>query len=133
LHLVSGSSSSAQDSVQLIIDLRSRSHYHHRHIPGSHSIPSGMLISGEPPDGDLILVGETTLHSATTLEQLHAQGYARRIRHLAGGFEAWRQLGLPVAQRQRGFVPSLIGESFRMAVSGLLFGPWGRSRSRAGA
>ena len=102
LPLVSGSASSGQDSGQLIIDLRSRSRYHHRHIPGSHSIPSGRLISGEPPDGDLILVGDTTLHSAATLEQLYAQGYARRIRHLAGGFEAWRQLELPVAgQRSR--------------------------------
>lgn len=121
-----------QGSAQLIIDLRSRSRYHHRHIPGSHSIPSGRLISGEPPEGDLILVGETTLHSAVTLEQLHAQGYARRIRHLADGFEAWRQLGLPVAQQQRGIAPSLAGEWVRMAVSGLLFGPWGRSRSLAG-
>jgi rhodanese-related sulfurtransferase len=133
LHLVASSASSGQDSGQLIIDLRSRSRYHQRHIPGSHSIPSGRLISGEPPDGDLILVGETTLHSAATLEQLHAQGYARRIRHLAGGFEAWRQLELPVASQRKRSAPFRHGERFRTAVSGLLFGPWGRSRSRAGA
>ncbi|KEF42595.1 MAG: hypothetical protein ER33_04850 [Cyanobium sp. CACIAM 14] len=80
----------------VIIDIRPRSRYRQHHIPGSHSIPSGWLISGELPEGDLILVGESSRHSALTIEHLQAHGYDRRIRHLAGGFAAWQQQGLPM-------------------------------------
>jgi rhodanese-related sulfurtransferase len=122
-----------QGSPQLIIDLRSRSRYRQRHIPGSHSIPSGWLISGEPPDGDLILVGESTLHSAATIEHLHAQGYARKIRHLEGGFEAWQQQELPMASHQRAAFP-FPGNRWRLGAGATpVFRPWGRSRFRAGA
>ena len=101
LRLLASSGPSGPEAPDLIIDLRARSRYRHSHVPGSHNIPSGWLISGELPDGDLILVGESTQHSATTIEQLQTQGHARRIRHLAGGFGAWQQQDLPVAGRQR--------------------------------
>ncbi len=101
LRLLAGTGPNGPDAPALIIDLRSRNRYRRGHVPGSHSIPSGWLISGELPDGDLVLVGENTQHSATTIEHLQTQGHARRIRHLAGGFGAWQQLDLPVAGRQR--------------------------------
>jgi rhodanese-related sulfurtransferase len=101
LRLLAGAGSNGPGSPELIIDLRSRGRYHRSHVPGSHNIPSGWLISGELPDGDLILVGDSTQHSATTIEQLQTQGHARRIRHLAGGFGAWQQQDLPVAGRPR--------------------------------
>lgn len=100
LRLLAGSGPNGPDAPQVIIDLRARSRYRHSHVPGSHNIPSGWLISGELPDGDLILVGESTRHSATTIDHLQAQGHARRLRHLAGGFEAWQHQDLPVAGRQ---------------------------------
>ncbi len=99
--LLSGSGPNGPGSPELIIDLRSRSRFRRSHVPGSHNIPSGWLISGELPDGDLILVGDSTQHSATTIEQLQTQGHIRRIRHLAGGFAAWQHQDLPVAGRQR--------------------------------
>ncbi len=107
LRLVAGSGPNGQETAALIIDLRSRGRYRRSHVPGSHNIPSGWLISGELPDGDLILVGESTQHSATTIEHLQTQGHARRIRHLAGGFGAWEQQDLPVAGRQRKGWPQL--------------------------
>jgi rhodanese-related sulfurtransferase len=110
LRLLAGTGSNGPGSPELIIDLRPRGQYHRSHVPGSHNIPSGWLISGELPDGDLILVGESTQHSATTIEQLQTQGHARRIRHLAGGFGAWQQQDLPVAGRQpRGWAQLLRG------------------------
>ncbi len=108
LRLLAGSGPNSQDAPALIIDLRSRSRYRRSHVPGSHNIPSGWLISGELPDGDLILVGESTRHSATTIEHLQTQGHARRIRHLAGGFGAWQHQDLPVAGRQRMGWPQLL-------------------------
>lgn len=101
LRLLAGAGSNGPGSAELIIDLRPRGQYHRSHVPGSHNIPSGWLISGELPDGDLILVGESSQHSATTIEQLQTQGHVRRIRHLAGGFGAWQQQDLPVVGRQR--------------------------------
>lgn len=100
LRLLASAGPNAQEAPALIIDLRSRRRYRRSHVPGSHNIPSGWLISGELPDGDLILVGESTRHSATTIDHLQAQGHARRLRHLAGGFEAWQHQDLPVAGRQ---------------------------------
>jgi rhodanese-related sulfurtransferase len=133
LRLTAYPASISQGAPTLVIDLRSRSSYRHRHIPGSHNIPSGWLISGEPPDGDLILVGESTRHSSAAIEQLQAQGYARKIRHLAGGFKAWQVLELPMAgQCTRRFqFPGQ--QKLKLIISGLLSGPRGRSRSRAGA
>jgi rhodanese-related sulfurtransferase len=107
LRLLTGSGPNGQDARELIIDLRSRSRYRRSHVPGSHNIPSGWLIIGELPDGDLILVGESTQHSAATIEHLQAQGHGRRIRHLAGGFRAWQQQDMPVAGRQRDGWPQL--------------------------
>jgi rhodanese-related sulfurtransferase len=107
LRLLAGSDPNGPDAPPLIIDLRARSRYRHSHVPGSHNIPSGWLISGELPDGDLILVGDSTQHSATTIDHLQAQGHARRIRHLAGGFGAWQHQHLPVTERQRKGWPQL--------------------------
>jgi rhodanese-related sulfurtransferase len=101
LRLLAGSARNGQEARDLIIDLRARSRFRRGHVPGSHNIPSGWLISGELPDGDLILVGDSTRHSAATIEHLQTQGHARRIRHLAGGFGAWQQQDLPVAGRRR--------------------------------
>jgi len=108
LRLLAGSGPNGPEAPALIIDLRARNRYRHSHVPGSHNIPSGWLISGELPDGDLILVGESTQHSATTIDHLQAQGHARRIRHLAGGFGAWQHQDLPVAGRQRLGWPQLL-------------------------
>ncbi|WP_216912015.1 MULTISPECIES: rhodanese-like domain-containing protein [unclassified Synechococcus] len=107
LRLLAGSGPNGPDAPEVIIDLRPRSRYRHSHVPGSHNIPSGWLISGELPDGDLILVGDSTQHSASTIDHLQALGHARRIRHLAGGFGAWQHQHLPVTGRQRQGWPQL--------------------------
>lgn len=143
-----------QSYPQQIIDLRSRFRYHYSHIPGSHNIPSGGLLSAELPDGDLILVGDSTDQSAEVIEHLHDQGYARKIHHLSGGFKAWVRQDLPVEGNQWPGFPSPGSQRFQVAGGGLLiallvldppialmaivvfvvlWGPWISTRSRAGA
>ena len=41
----------ARGGSALILDLRSRRHQRRGRIPGSHSLPSGLLVSGEAPEG----------------------------------------------------------------------------------
>lgn len=84
------------DAGPLLVDVRTRRAYHRRHIPGSHNIPLALLISSEPPEADLVLVGDSDQHTSNAIERLHAEGYPRLIRHLAGGLEAWQAQGLPV-------------------------------------
>ncbi len=80
----------------LLVDIRPRRAYRRSHIPFSHNIPHGLLISGEPPERDLILVGEHDGDSAAAIETLHAEGFNRRILHLRGGFPSWQQQDLPL-------------------------------------
>jgi rhodanese-related sulfurtransferase len=151
--LNSGIGPNRQSSPQLIIDLRSRFWYHCSHIPGSHNIPSGRLLSAELPEGDLILVGDSTDQSAEVIEHLHNQGYARKIRHLSGGFKAWVRQDLPVEGNQWPGFPSPGSQRLLVAGGGLLiallalhppvalmalvvvmlWGPWVSTRLRAGS
>jgi rhodanese-related sulfurtransferase len=93
LQLQSGSGGAP---TRLVVDIRSRRSFHRSHVPGSHNIPLARLVSGEPPDADLVLIGENDQQTSTAIASLHAQGYPRLIRHLAGGLEAWQALGLPM-------------------------------------
>ncbi len=91
----------------LLVDIRPRRAYRRSHIPFSHNIPHGLLISGEPPERDLILVADHDGDSAAAIETLHAQGFNRRILHLRGGFPTWQQQGLPLNEgaQNQGFPP----------------------------
>jgi 3-mercaptopyruvate sulfurtransferase SseA len=53
-------------------------------------------VSGEWPEGDLLLVDDGNGEAERVREALHRGGYPRRILQLTGGFEAWRAAGLPV-------------------------------------
>lgn len=89
-------SSGGSAPSRLVVDIRSRRSFHRSHIPGSHNIPLARLVSGEPPDGDLVLVGESDQQTHAAIESLHAQGYPRLIHHLEGGVAAWQAQGLPL-------------------------------------
>lgn len=78
----------------LVIDVRGRRHFSRARIAGSQNIPAGLLLSGEHPDRDLILIGSRDGEAEAIADQLHASGFHRRIQHLAGGLEAWREAGL---------------------------------------
>jgi rhodanese-related sulfurtransferase len=80
----------------LIIDVRSPRQFRRGHLPGSHSIPAARLVSGALPDGDLILITEQPQQALGLIEQLHRDGYLRRIQYLDGGVASWQRQGLPL-------------------------------------
>ena len=88
--------SQSDPSTLLVVDVRSRRQFARGHLPLSQPIPAGLLVSGEWPDGDLILVDDGNGEAERVREALHRGGYPRRILKLAGGFEAWRAAGFPV-------------------------------------
>ena len=80
----------------LVLDLRRGSQFRRARIPGSHHMSVARLLSGEPPDRDLILVAASNQQATTVAEALHASGFHRRIQQLEGGLEGWRQAGYAV-------------------------------------
>jgi len=88
--------SATDPNTPLVVDVRSRRQFARGHLPLSHPIPAGLLVSGEWPEGDLLLVDDGNGEAERVREALHNAGYPRRILQLAGGFAAWRAAGLPV-------------------------------------
>jgi rhodanese-related sulfurtransferase len=82
--------------ILLIIDLRSRRQFARGHLSGSHRISAGLLLSGEWPPGNLVLVDAGDGQAAQVADALHSAGYSPLIEELSGGFPAWQQAGLPV-------------------------------------
>ena len=88
--------SGADHDPLLVVDVRSRRQFARGHLPLSHPIPAGLLVSGEWPEGDLLLVDDGNGEAERVREALHRSGYPRRILQLAGGIAAWRDAGFPV-------------------------------------
>lgn len=85
----------------LVIDVRRRRRFHRARIAGSHNVPAGLLLSGEHPDRDLILIGEGDDDAQAVAEALLQSGFHRRIQHLAGGVEGWQEAGLDLETSQQ--------------------------------
>ena len=90
------SASSSDPSQLLLVDVRSRRQFARGHLPLSQSIPAGLLVSGEWPEGDLILLDGGRGEAERVRDALHRAGYPRQILELVGGFAAWQAAGLPV-------------------------------------
>jgi len=136
----------ARGGPALILDLRSRRHQRQGRIPGSHSLPSGLLVSGEAPDGDLILVADSSAQATSVAEALREAGYHRHLRHLDGGVPAWEAAGLPLIRPEPAARPltemvcggllmtaAAFTQSLGLLALGLvlLCGPWVQARARA--
>ncbi len=87
----------AGSHAPLLVDIRRPGRFRRAHIPGSHNIPAGLLVSSDPPEADLILIGQDDRDSQTVAEALHGSGYHRRIQRLEGGISRWQSEGLPLA------------------------------------
>lgn len=142
--------SRAKQPRTLLIDVRSRREFNHAHVPGSQSIPAGWLLAGEPPEGDLVLIGRDSLSSQQLIEQLHEQGYNLQLQYLDGGFTAWvagtnrdpmplqfwRQALISTQQLIAGpllLITAAATQSIGLLALGfvLLFSPWTLRRGRA--
>ena len=111
----------------LLIDLRPSRRFRRGHIAGSHSIPSGWLLSGEPPEGELILISEAPREAVAVIEALQEAGYHQRLGYVAEGLAGWRDRGLPIeaarVRRQAGplslLLPGLTGTGLVLAAASL--------------
>jgi rhodanese-related sulfurtransferase len=74
----------------LVVDIRPRWRYRLSHVVGSHSIPAGLLLEGEAPEGDLLLIGNDSQQAEAVIDQLHEQGYLRKVSYLKGGYSSWQ-------------------------------------------
>ncbi len=84
----------------LVIDVRSSRQYFCGHIPNTHHIPSGKLVSDELPNSDLVLVSEDEQSAQQIIDTLYAAGFHRRILYLQGGIQSWQQSGRRLQQQE---------------------------------
>ena len=88
------------ESPARIVDVREQSEWDAGHIPGAELIPLGTIadVAAErlPKKDERIVVHcAAGVRSAVAAYQLQQLGYAK-VASMAGGFSAWRELGLPV-------------------------------------
>ena len=84
----------------LVIDVRSPRRYHLSHIPNTHHIPSGELVSCELPDFDLVLIADNEQSAQQLTETIYDAGFHRQIIYLQGGIQSWRQSGRTLHQNE---------------------------------
>jgi hypothetical protein len=94
----SPASQEVQQTPLLMVDVRARRRFARGHLPHSHPIPAGLLVSSEWPEGDLLLVDDGNGEADRVREALHRAGYPRR--------------GLPVERSRPGWCwPRWLGRS----------------------
>jgi rhodanese-related sulfurtransferase len=86
-----------QAHAPVVIDIRGARAYRKAHIPGSHPIAVPALLSSEPLDADLVLVGHRHEDTEAVAQGLYDAGFHRRIQQLEGGFPRWQEQGFEVA------------------------------------
>ncbi len=89
-----------------VVDVREADEFAGGHLPEARNIPAGKLADrvGEIEkfkDRPLIVCCASGIRSGKACEQLKKAGFTR-LYSLDGGFDAWRQAGLPVRKGSRG-------------------------------
>ncbi len=90
-------------NADLLLDVREADEYAAGHIPGALAISRGMLefaLSNKPefanPDLNIVVYCKTSGRAALAACALLDMGY-RHVQSIAGGYDAWREAGKPVA------------------------------------
>jgi hydroxyacylglutathione hydrolase len=82
----------------VVLDVRKRSEWNEGHLAGALHVPLGDVpaaVKGLPSGTTIILQCESGSRSAIAASVLRAQG-RHDVANLRGGFNAWKQAGLPV-------------------------------------
>jgi rhodanese-related sulfurtransferase len=87
------------EGAPLILDVRSPGEYASGHVPGALNIPHGELAArlgelGGEPAREMVVYCERGGRARAAEETLRRSGF-RRVRHLEGDMQAWRQRRLP--------------------------------------
>jgi hydroxyacylglutathione hydrolase len=83
-----------------VIDVRGRTEYDARHLPGVANIPVGLLrdrVAELPTERPIVVQCQAGARSSIAASVLLAHG-VRRVINLDGGIEAWQRAGLPVTE-----------------------------------
>ena len=83
-----------------VIDVRGRSEWNDGHLPKATHIFLGDVVDRSAAfqkDEPIVVHCESGTRSSIAASLLMARGFTE-VANLAGGFEAWREAGLPVAQ-----------------------------------
>lgn len=90
--------------ADLLVDVRDPDEYRVSHIPAAVNISRGLLefkFSNDPTlenrDLKIIVYCKTSGRAALSARALQEMGY-RNVQSIAGGFDAWKEAGKPVAQ-----------------------------------
>jgi rhodanese-related sulfurtransferase len=81
-----------------VVDVRPADAYRRGHVPQARSLPLAELAARRaevPRLGRVVLYGATAEEAAAAYRTLREADY-RNVMILAGGFHAWRRVGLPV-------------------------------------
>lgn len=103
-----------------IVDLRPRSEFEKRHVPGAHSIPfnefdaEALVLSRELPLPEpLYMISKTGEHAQIAAEKMERLGLVNLV-IVEGGMQAWGQAGLPVDRARN--VKSWITDQWKRTV-----------------
>jgi rhodanese-related sulfurtransferase len=83
----------------VLLDVRESEEYAHAHVPGAVNVPQADLatrLAQEPRDRPVILICQTGLRSLRAARFLRQVGF-EQVASVAGGTEAWRAAGQPLA------------------------------------
>jgi hydroxyacylglutathione hydrolase len=93
-----------QEQGAALIDVRGLAEWEAAHVPGVPNIPAGFVtdrLNEIPRDRPVVLHCQAGARSAIAASVLEARGY-NTVLNLTGGFEAWRDAGLPVIRETSG-------------------------------
>jgi hydroxyacylglutathione hydrolase len=92
----------ANGGAPRVIDVRGAPEWNEGHLPAATHVYLGDLdrhASGLRPDQPLVVHCQTGTRSSIAASLLMARGFTD-VSNLAGGFEAWKRLGLPIANER---------------------------------
>jgi phage shock protein E len=91
-----------ESGAAILVDVRDREEWEEEHMPGAIHLSRGTLewkIEEEIPDPNALIICHCGGggRSALAAESLQKMGY-KNVRSMAGGFKAWKTLGLPTTK-----------------------------------
>jgi rhodanese-related sulfurtransferase len=91
-----------KSGAAILVDVRDKEEWQEEHVPGAMHLSRGTMewqIEEKIPDPNVMIICHCGGggRSALAAESLQKMGY-KNVRSMAGGFKAWKTVGLPTAK-----------------------------------